>query len=929
MALTDLITQAYGGIGRSGFGTETNQIDQQGFNYWRDELESGRIAPENFQNVFNTAVQNYVSTAAPDDPYVAQIKALNQVSSASPPTQQTTYTQPENNFALSNVMASDSTAHSESNAPATVVPLSSTLATEADRVNEYNRLRNAGYSDAQIRTAANEIYGTQKDEDWSYLQSKASGVPLSTTIATEADAISEYNRLIDAGYSDAQIRNAASNVYGEQNDKNWSYLNQVSSFDKIIQDAYADIGRAGFGEETSQIDRAGYNYWMDELKNERITPEQFGTIFNNAVDKFIQENPENLFSKQAVLVREIPGQFTNESGETDFATLNKGFEWAQENEIDDKRLKNILGEEQYNEYVDKYGKGILETLRPALEDDKISPQEALDIVTSVKSLGLDASEIAKYTGLDQRVPDAFFNTYDRVVSGIVGNALDPESTQTEQQKVGGILALQTQYGLTDKDIADYSNGKVTEDDVKNYLGGVKTFQSDFQALISKPDVTAKEISDFIDNSRKSRAVTALYGDSINTFDQKLDDLEGKWKSSGVDALQAETVYNQLKTITDAAKGANWAGSWKGGGDGAALEATKLLVSRGVDNLSDLKVETNFEQTPTVEMYKGVPVYTSGGKRYIQTTGEFGPEYERVPDGAQTQLAAAYEDSSGEGDNYHTFTNYRPLTAQELETYDSKTGKFALESGTKLIDGSSGKIIAKGTGNNFILDSYDTGNFFKGKSKKLGIQMTDSGIPVPYQIEKKEGFVYSPALPLFASLLVPGLAGAVSGVLPGSAVAASGAAAAVPATALNTALSQAITGGLVGGGVAALRDGDILKGVVGGAANPLLSYGIGQLVPTNLIPGGMDTTLGRTLTNTGANVARAAFSGGDLGRAALTGITSGALDYALKPAFDALNLSPTQVNLLTGIVMPAALTGNVNPISALSTLAGAAKSGANK
>jgi len=658
------------------------------------------------------------------------------------------------------------------------------------------------------------------------------------------------------------------------------------------------------------------------LQNINTTPDALSEAFGLSPDQMaaLRTSGYNV----GIASPEIENIFSAPSGETqNLSGLNRAFEWAEQNKVDDARLKQVLGEDAYNLYTEQYGKGILEAIRPALSDNKISPEEAMNVVTAAKNYGLDANEIAKYTGLDERIPNAFFDTYDKVISGVVGNALNPESTQTEQQKLGGILALQNQYGLTDKDIAAYSNGKVTEDDVKNYLGGVRTFQSDFQELTSKPDVTAKEISDFIDKSKTSGAVAALYGDRINAFDQKLDDLEGKWKPFGVDGLQAETVYNQLKAITDAAKGANWAGSWKGGGDGAALEATKLLVSRGVDNLSDLKVETNFEQTPTVEMYKGVPVYTSGGKRYIQTTGEFGPEYERVPDGAQTQLAAAYEDSSGEGDNYYTFTNYRPLTAQELETYDSKTGKFALESGTKLIDGSSGKIIAKGTGNNFILDSYDTGNFFKGKNKKLGIQMTDAGVPVPYQIEQKEGFVYSPALPLFASLLIPGLSGMVGGMLPGAATATTA------ATGLNTALSQAITGGLIGGGVSALRDGDILKGVVGGAANPLLSYGIGQLVPTNLIPGGMDTTLGRTLTNTGANVARAAFSGGDLGKAALTGITSGALDYALKPAFDALNLSPTQVNLLTGIVMPAALTGNVNPISALSTLASAAKSGANK
>ena len=71
-----LIQDAYASIGRTGFGGETSQIDQSGFDYWKGELDSGRIAPEDFQNVFDTAVQNYVSTAAADDPYVAQIKAL-------------------------------------------------------------------------------------------------------------------------------------------------------------------------------------------------------------------------------------------------------------------------------------------------------------------------------------------------------------------------------------------------------------------------------------------------------------------------------------------------------------------------------------------------------------------------------------------------------------------------------------------------------------------------------------------------------------------------------------------------------------------------------------------------------------------------------------------------------------------------------------
>jgi hypothetical protein len=57
----DMVMKAYGSIGRKGFGTDANQIDQGGYDYWMGQLNSGKIAPEQFQGAFNSAVNNYIA----------------------------------------------------------------------------------------------------------------------------------------------------------------------------------------------------------------------------------------------------------------------------------------------------------------------------------------------------------------------------------------------------------------------------------------------------------------------------------------------------------------------------------------------------------------------------------------------------------------------------------------------------------------------------------------------------------------------------------------------------------------------------------------------------------------------------------------------------------------------------------------------------
>mgnify|MGYP003347908453 CR=1 FL=1 len=56
-----LVQDAYGTIGRTGIGTAANTIDQPGFDYWKNQLASGAINPQDFGNVFGSAVNQYIA----------------------------------------------------------------------------------------------------------------------------------------------------------------------------------------------------------------------------------------------------------------------------------------------------------------------------------------------------------------------------------------------------------------------------------------------------------------------------------------------------------------------------------------------------------------------------------------------------------------------------------------------------------------------------------------------------------------------------------------------------------------------------------------------------------------------------------------------------------------------------------------------------
>lgn len=86
----DLVNKAYGNIGRASIGTNPNQIDQGGYNYWMNQLNSGAIRPQDFAANFAGAAQ----IAQPETANMYQNQALSQIRGARPSGESPQFYQP-------------------------------------------------------------------------------------------------------------------------------------------------------------------------------------------------------------------------------------------------------------------------------------------------------------------------------------------------------------------------------------------------------------------------------------------------------------------------------------------------------------------------------------------------------------------------------------------------------------------------------------------------------------------------------------------------------------------------------------------------------------------------------------------------------------------------------------------------------------------
>lgn len=141
--------------------------------------------------------------------------------------------------------------------------------TPQEKAAYYNDLLHQGYTDAEIRTAA-DVGVKQTNADWTELQRLAAPVVLPAGIGdkTPAEKAAEYNNQIALGKTDAQIRAAA----GPQTNANWTALQGLATQAKAAPVVSAGLPaltlQAGIGDQTPQQKAAYYNTLIGQGYND-------------------------------------------------------------------------------------------------------------------------------------------------------------------------------------------------------------------------------------------------------------------------------------------------------------------------------------------------------------------------------------------------------------------------------------------------------------------------------------------------------------------------------------------------------------------------------------------------------------------------------------------------------------------------------------
>jgi hypothetical protein len=602
--------------------------------------------------------------------------------------------------------------------------------------------------------------------------------------------------------------------------------------------------------------------------------------------------------------REMAG-LKSSFGLTDTATkpttegILSGFKYANNNKISEKDMEQVLGKDAFNTYKTGFADYAKTGIANVLADKKLSFDEARDQVKFGRDYGYDAQKLADLTGTDKKVFDAIFKNYDDTTNKIVDSVLGAEDVKTEGDQIERALALQKQYGFTDEDLAKATDFSL--DQVKGILDPVRNFDADYKKLLEDPNRSDDQTKAFLTASLQNPFLKQKLGDKLQPA---LDELNRPPR---------ERILSQIDQQRNVLGDKYYQGVF-----GNPEKIADVLEKKGVKSLADLGEKEKFRPTTAQAQYtsNGVPVQSPDGKNFYRTVdyGEGGTDYIPVDAKDVQTTYGKYVTEDGGGDS-GPISVFEPLSEQEQATL--KDGKYQERLGTVVINKKTGEEL---TDTSHALAYQRSSGGLKEKKNYLNVNFTKEGVPVLTASSQKAGLgaAVQQALPVIAMALpfmLPGVGAALSGMLPGAGVAASGATAAIAPTLMNQALTQ----GIISGGLGTLGGQDFGKSFLSGAINPVISTGIGSLLPT-----GMDPNIAKSITGAGTGVIKGALQGGDFEDLLGQGVLSGLTNYGLGEATKGLNLTPQQLNFATGIALPLLQGEKVNPVKLMTTLASAAQ-----
>jgi hypothetical protein len=206
--------------------------------------------------------------------------------------------------------------------------------------------------------------------------------------------------------------------------------------------------------------------------------QQFGpTIDPNEITAFRQSaNPEltntGYFSDPSKAeAKNIVSQVLADTTLSDWEKTTKIMDQARQGNITQAQLASLYGEQ--NPYAQTYKSGITNYINQALatDPDKTTFDELGQIHKAATQYGMTAEDIAKYTGMNPKQAQAYFDVYNQGLGSIVTGL--NSSSATDPEKAATYYQLQQKYGATDAELAKAMGGNTTADDVKRSLAPIQ------------------------------------------------------------------------------------------------------------------------------------------------------------------------------------------------------------------------------------------------------------------------------------------------------------------------------------------------------------------------------------------------------------------------------------------------------------------------
>ena len=291
-------------------------------------------------------------------------------------------------------------------------------------------------------------------------------------------------------------------------------------------------------------------------------------------------------------IKDFVSGVTADTALSPWEQVNKIMETAQSKGVGTDQLTKIYGKDTVDKYLKTYGTGIKDFITGTLGDKTKSDFDKVALINQAAGkYGLDADEIAKYSGLNKKGVDQMFTTFETGLASIAKNLSAP--TVSDLDKTKGVLSLQSKYGISIDQVAKAIGGNVTGKDVEAYLAPVKSFSTDLQTITSDQTKTASDIQTFLDKAKKDPRIEGLYGLAIDKVQKAVPILGLR------DSISGNGTPEQLaKGYTDfvAAVNSDPALREKYGAQADAIDKVAKMSQRIADEKFDGKLQPHMFQT---------------------------------------------------------------------------------------------------------------------------------------------------------------------------------------------------------------------------------------------------------------------------------------------------------------------------------------------